>query len=134
MRIAIVGMIYNLAVPRFAFLRIYSLASLMLLDLATQWATLSEADMPGKSVNPLLPFVVCATSVFAEEVEATIDDEEFKWALTAMAQIEHRVGRAAFERIMAKVARSVSKAAWAQLFRAADATCAQCDTNGAPLH
>lgn len=74
-----------------------------------------------KSVNPLLPFILCATSAFADELDATIEDEEFLVALSVMADIERKLGQAAFEHIMATIARSVSKLAWDQLLDAANA-------------
>ncbi len=74
-----------------------------------------------KSVNPLLPFILCATSVFSEELDATIEDEEFLLALSVMADIERKLGQPTFEHIMATIARSVSKVAWVQLVDAANA-------------
>lgn len=73
-----------------------------------------------KRVNPLLPFVLCATSVFADDVDVTLQDEQFQGELRALARLEERMGQAAFEQLMAAVVRSVSKLAWAQLFEAAE--------------
>jgi hypothetical protein len=72
-----------------------------------------------KRVNPLLPFVLCATSVFVEDVEVAMQDEEFRGAMKLMARVEQHIGRAAFERLMASVAQSVSKKAWSDLLEAA---------------
>lgn len=73
-----------------------------------------------KRANPLLPFVLCATSVFADDVDVTLQDKEFQRALRRMARLEAQMGQTAFEQLMATVARSVSKVAWTQLLEAAE--------------
>ncbi len=75
--------------------------------------------MTSKRVNPLLPFVLSATSVFADDVDAALEDNEFQGALRAMAHLEQQLGQAAFEKLIAAVAESVSEAAWARLCEAA---------------
>jgi hypothetical protein len=76
---------------------------------------------PSKRVNPLLPFVLCATSVFADDVDATMNDIGFQRALQALARLEEQMGQAEFERLLASITRSVSKIAWTQLLEAAEA-------------
>lgn len=74
-----------------------------------------------KRVNPLLPFVLCATSVFSDDVDATVDDKEFQRALLTLARLEEQMGQAAFEQLMETITRSISKVAWTQLLEAAEA-------------
>jgi hypothetical protein len=75
--------------------------------------------MTFRRVNPLLPFVLCATSVFSEDVELTTRDKDFQLALLRMARLEAQIGQPAFEKLMAAVVESVSEVAWARLLEAA---------------
>jgi hypothetical protein len=85
-----------------------------------------------KRVNPLLPFVLCATSVFADNVNASLQDEQFQGELRALALLEERMGQAKFEQLMATVVLSASKRAWAQLFEAAQSV--QQSSSGGVFH
>jgi len=92
--------------------------------------------MTSKHVNPLLPFVLSATSAFADDVDAILEDNEFQRALQAMAHLEQQLGQAAFEKLIAAVTESVSKVAWARLFEAAQSEqrSSSGDASCCPLH